>query len=104
MDEFEQHHDFDNYRNRIGDLVLLPEGTNQSYNDKQYLEKMPHYLKENLPAKSLHPKTYENNPNFVNAAQRLGLAFKAHDQFKKVISTPVARSFTSQSVRNSGLQ
>jgi hypothetical protein len=29
--EFDQRHEFENYRNRIGDLVLLPQGTNQSY-------------------------------------------------------------------------
>ncbi|MGG2161173.1 DUF262 domain-containing protein [Escherichia coli] len=30
-DEFEQEHEFNNYRNRLGDLVLLPRGSNQSY-------------------------------------------------------------------------
>ena len=38
-DEFEQQHEFDNYRNRIGDLVLLPQGTNQSYGAMSYAEK-----------------------------------------------------------------
>lgn len=35
-DEFEQQHEFDNYRNRIGDLALLPQGTNQSYGAVTY--------------------------------------------------------------------
>jgi len=81
--EFEQKHDFENYRNRIGDLVLLPQGTNQSYGAKPYAEKIEHYLKENLLVKSLHPKCYENNPNFVGMAQALGLNFKAHKSFDK---------------------
>jgi uncharacterized protein with ParB-like and HNH nuclease domain len=81
--EFEQQHEFDNYRNRIGDLVLLPHGTNQSYGAMSYTEKIKHYLKENLLVKSLHPKTYENNPNFVSMAQKLGLKFKAYDSFTK---------------------
>ncbi|NCC04762.1 MAG: DUF262 domain-containing protein [Proteobacteria bacterium] len=82
-DEFEQQHEFDNYRNRIGDLVLLPQGTNQSYGAMTYGEKMEHYLKENLLVKSLHPKAYEKNPNFVGMTNRLGLNFKAHKSFAK---------------------
>ncbi|TOB94382.1 hypothetical protein CGJ94_26185, partial [Vibrio parahaemolyticus] len=61
-DEFEQQNDFYDTRNSIGALVLLPRGTNQSYSDKPYVEKLPHYIKENLLVKSLHPLTYENNP------------------------------------------
>lgn len=82
-DEFEQQHEFDNYRNRIGDLVLLPQGPNQSYGDMPYAQKLENYLKENLLVKSLHPKTYENNPNFIGAAQTLGIKFKAHGSFTK---------------------
>ena len=82
-DEFEQRHEFDNYRNRIGDLVLLPQGTNQSYGAMTYAEKVEHYLKENLLVKSLHPKAYENNPNFVGMAKNLGLKLKAHKAYAK---------------------
>lgn len=82
-DEFEQRHEFDNYRNRIGDLVLLPQGTNQSYGSMTYGQKVEHYLKENLLVKSLHPKAYENNPNFVGMANNLGLKFKPHTAFTK---------------------
>jgi hypothetical protein len=48
-----------------------------------YAEKLGHYLKENLPVKSLHPKTYENNPNFLGMARDLKLNFKAHKAFAK---------------------
>mgnify|MGYP001024112966 FL=1 len=82
-DEFEQRHEFDNYRNRIGDLVLLPQGTNQSYGAMPYAEKVEHYLKENLLVKSLHPKTYENNPNFKGMAQRLEIPFRHLQSFGK---------------------
>ncbi|MGO8738135.1 GmrSD restriction endonuclease domain-containing protein [Rhodoblastus sp.] len=82
-DEFEQQHEFDTYRNRIGDLVLLPQGTNQSYGDMPYVQKVDHYLKENLLVKSLHPKAYENNPNFLGMAQKLGLKFKPYKSFAK---------------------
>lgn len=82
-DEFEQRHEFDTYRNRIGDLVLLPQGTNQSYGAMPYAEKVEHYLKENLLVKSLHPKTYENNPNFNGMAQRLEIPFRHIQSFGK---------------------
>lgn len=82
-DEFDQKHEFDHYRNRIGDLLLLPRGTNQSYGAMGYQEKVKHYLKENLLVKSLHLEAYQNNPNFVKMAQRLSLPFKEHSKFKK---------------------
>lgn len=83
QDEFQQQHEFDNYRNRIGDLVLLPRGTNQSYGAMPFDEKREHYLKENLLVKSLHPKVYENNPNFLGMAKSLGIPFKSHESFSK---------------------
>lgn len=82
-DEFDQQHDFDTYRNRIGDLVLLQHGTNQSYGAMHYSEKLDHYLKENLLVKSLHPRAYENNPNFTKMAKSQGIEFKPHTSFKK---------------------
>ena len=82
-DEFDQQHEFDEHRNRIGDLVLLPRGSNQAYGAKPYDVKLEHYLKENSLAKSLHPKAYENNPNFVNMANKFELDFHPHHEFKK---------------------
>lgn len=78
-----QEYEFENYRNKLGDLILLPKGTNQSYSDMTFEKKMPHYLKENLLAKSLCEKTYENNPNFTKLVTEHHLPFKPHDQFKK---------------------
>lgn len=82
-DEFEQQHEFDTYRNRIGDLLLLPKGTNQSYGAMTYTAKLEHYLKENLLAKSLHAKAYKSNPNFTTVIKELDLPFRAHDEYKK---------------------
>lgn len=82
-DEFDQKADFELFRNRIGDLVLLPSGTNQSYGDKEYKDKHKHYVKENLLVQSLTPLAYENNPNFINMIRATGLPFKAHEEFKK---------------------
>ena len=82
-EEFEQETDFDGYRNRIGSLVLLPRGTNQSLGAKSYHEKLKHYIKENLLVQSLCPLAYENNPNFRSMYKRLSLRFEHHEEFKK---------------------
>ncbi|ASP39596.1 hypothetical protein CHH28_13350 [Bacterioplanes sanyensis] len=83
-DEFDQESDFEDYRNRLGGLILLPRGTNQSYGAKPYEEKRDHYVKENnLLAQSLCDITYDNNPNFKNMCERLALNFKPHAQFNK---------------------
>jgi len=82
-EEFEQINDFNEYRNHIGGLVLLPVGTNQSYGDKPYGIKKEHYIKENLLVKSLCPLAYENNPNFNKLISEHGLPFRPHEEFNK---------------------
>ena len=82
-DEFEQKLDFSECRNRIGDLILLPRGTNQSYNDMRAAEKLPHYDGENLLARSLTAMAYQNNPNFTNFFKQHGLKFHAYVDYKK---------------------
>lgn len=74
-DEFETSHDFDEHRNKLGDLVLLPKDFNASYGDMPYDEKVGHYFGQNALARSLHPKAYENNPSFVRLCSERGLAF-----------------------------
>ncbi len=81
-DEFDDKSDFSDWRNSIGALILLPNGTNQSYKDKPYDQKLPHYQKANLLAQSLCDLTYQNNPNFTNWAASNSLKFKSHNAFK----------------------
>jgi uncharacterized protein with ParB-like and HNH nuclease domain len=82
-EKFEDASDFSDWRASIGALLLLPNGTNQSYSDKPYAEKLPHYQKENLLARSLCALAYKNNPNFTKWFASRGLPFRAHDEFKK---------------------
>ena len=82
-DEFDSEDEFQTQRHYFGGLVLLPRGTNQSLGAEYYCDKAEHYVKENLLAASLHPMTYEKNPNFTNFVERSGLPFKPHAQFKK---------------------
>jgi hypothetical protein len=82
-DEFKHPNDFEDYRNRIGGLLLLPKTFNASYGDLPYKKKHEHYLKQNLLAQSLHQKAYERNPGFLRFVKESGLAFRAHAEFKK---------------------
>ena len=83
-DEFSHIIDFQDYRNCIGGLLLLPKKSNASYGDSPYDKKREHYLRENLLAQSLHEKTYENNPGFKQFIERSQLPFCPHSEFKKV--------------------
>jgi len=82
-EEFEQRDEWEDYRNNIGALILLPRGFNQSYGDLPYEQKLPHYFGQNLLAKSLNDKCYEKNPSFLKFIEEAKLPFKAHAQFKK---------------------
>lgn len=81
--EFEQRDEFERWRNRVGGLLLIPRGTNQSLGAMSYTDKRIHYAKENLLASSLCEIVYNNNPNFKKMCERLNLDFRAHSVFNK---------------------
>lgn len=81
--EFPYPSDFQQYRNRVGDLLLLPKKFNASYGDLPYEKKLPHYLKQNLLARSLHPDAYNRDPGFRQFMQRTGLPFEPYEHFGK---------------------
>lgn len=82
-DEFDQENEFQEWRNSIGALILLPQGTNQSFNSDKYPDKIEHYLKENTYAQTLHPSCYTKNPNFLKSDVVKSLKFMPHPQLKK---------------------
>jgi len=82
-DEFAHPNDFQEYRNRIGGLLLLPKSFNASYGDLPFEEKLPHYLEQNLLARSLNEQVYEHNPGFSKFITESGLKFEPHTTFKK---------------------
>lgn len=84
LDDFTHAADFAEYRNRIGGLLLLPKPFNASYGDLPYDEKLPHYLTQNLLARSLHPQCYEHNPGFCRFVEESGLPFRPHPEFRRV--------------------
>lgn len=82
-DEFEQESDFVRMRNSIGALILLPNGTNQSFNSDMYEDKLKHYLKENTYAQTLHPDFYIKNPNYFNSSDLATIPFKPYSKLTK---------------------
>ena len=82
-DLFSHPRDFEQGRNRLGGLLLLQRGPNQSVGDAPYESKRDAYLAhgENLLAKSLHPKAYDNNPALKGLMRSTGLPFVPHDTF-----------------------
>lgn len=82
-DEFKHPNDFEEYRNRVGGLLLLPKSFNASYGDLPYAKKRQHYNSQNLLARSLHEEAYDRNPGFVRFVRESSLGFQAHAEFKK---------------------
>ncbi len=80
--EFDEH-EFNEYRDRIGGLLLLPKSINAAVGDKSYTEKRPVYSGQNLLAKSLHENAYLNNPRFRRFIETNDLSFKEHKEFIK---------------------
>lgn len=82
-DEFSHPADFQEYRHRIGGLLLLPKSFNASYGDLPYDQKLPHYNGQNLLARSLHTACYDHNPGFLSYIERTGHPFHPHESFKR---------------------
>ena len=82
-DEFAHPSEFAEYRNRVGDLLLLPKSFNASYGDLPYEQKLVHYDSQNLLARSLNENAYDHNPGFRRFLEQSGLPFRAHTVFRK---------------------
>ena len=82
-DEFDEASDFEEYRNRVGGLLLLQKSFNASYGDLPYEQKLEHYNSQNLLARSLHERCYDHNPGFLRFIKESGLPFRPHAGFRK---------------------
>jgi hypothetical protein len=82
-DEFSHASEFQEYRNRIGGLLLLPKSFNASYGDLPYAEKREHYAGQNLLARSVHELAYDHNPGFERFIANSRLPLRAHPAFRK---------------------
>jgi Protein of unknown function (DUF1524) len=81
---FPAEEDFQEYRNRLGDLLLLPRSFNRSYGDLPYPEKREHYLQQNVLAQTFHEKAYERNPGLRRLIEEWGIPFRPYDELKKI--------------------
>lgn len=79
--DYRSEDDFQEQRNRVGGLLLLPKGFNRSFGDKKYPEKRKQYLKQNMLAQTLHEDAYTSNPGLKRVIKERRLAFKAHSTF-----------------------
>ncbi|MFH0297890.1 DUF262 domain-containing protein [Bradyrhizobium sp. 31Argb] len=84
VDMFPAEEDFQEYRNRLGDLLLLPRSFNRSYGDLPYPEKREHYLQQNVLAQTFHEKAYERNPGLRRLIEEWGIPFRPYDELKKI--------------------
>lgn len=83
VNEFSSEEEFQDWRNHVAGLLLLPADVNRSYQDKPFETKAPHYAKQNLYAASLTSSAYEHAPQFAAFRQVLGLPFTPYVHFDK---------------------
>jgi len=100
-DEFGHPSEFQEYRNRIGGLLLLPKSFNASYGDLPYAEKRGHYAGQNLLARSLHESAYDHDPGFRRFTEESGCASGRAPSSERLTSIGGRRS-TSSSRSGSG--
>jgi hypothetical protein len=82
-DEFPDTRSFEEARNDIGGLLLLPADVNRSYQDKAYEDKVAQYAKQNFWAASLHASAHEHQPQCTSFIAREGLPVKAYEHVGK---------------------
>ena len=86
-DECDDESDFQNVRNSIGDLLVLPKSFNASYGDDPYDVKVQQYFSQNILAQTLNSQKYSNNPGFLGFMNDTGIPFKAYEEFKRAAIT-----------------
>ncbi|MFW7401910.1 DUF262 domain-containing protein [Vagococcus fluvialis] len=82
-EEFDSEIDFNQTRNSIGGLLLLPKSFNTSYGSSPYEIKIEQYFSQNILAQSLNKKKYENNTRFLKFVEDSSLEFKPYESFVK---------------------
>jgi uncharacterized protein with ParB-like and HNH nuclease domain len=83
IDECATLQDFQEWRNHVAGLLLLPADVNRSYQDKSFKDKAPHYAKQNLFAASLTASAYQHQPQFDQFRKSKALSFNHYEEFGK---------------------
>jgi uncharacterized protein with ParB-like and HNH nuclease domain len=79
--EFQSPEEFQEARNNLAGLLLLPADVNRSYQDRPFSEKAPYYAQQNLLAASLTPEAYRHQPQFLVFIERSHLPFESYTIF-----------------------
>jgi uncharacterized protein with ParB-like and HNH nuclease domain len=82
--QFASEQEFQEWRNHVASLLLLPADVNRSLQDKLFAEKRAHYAKQNFYAASLDASAYQHQPQFKQFAAAHQLPFKPFENFTKV--------------------
>lgn len=83
VDECPTLQEFEEWRDHVGGLLLLPADVNRSYQDQPFENKAPHYAKQNLYAASLTESAYQHQPQFISFIERERLPFRPYERFLK---------------------
>ncbi len=75
--------EFNSFRSKLGNLILLKLDKNRSYQDKSYSEKVKNYITNNIIAQSFNEECYKNNPKFLKFITDNNYNFKPYDSFGK---------------------
>jgi uncharacterized protein with ParB-like and HNH nuclease domain len=78
---FSSQAEFQEWRDHVAGLLLLPADVNRSFQDKPFPEKSPHYAKQNVYAASLHESMYQHQPKFKRFIKAHELSFSSYDQY-----------------------
>ncbi|HJI81372.1 MAG TPA: DUF262 domain-containing HNH endonuclease family protein [Eggerthellaceae bacterium] len=73
--------EFAQWRQHVGNLLILTKDKNRSYQDMPYNEKVRRYAADNIYARSLNEICYKNNPSFRKLEAEFG--FKPYEEFGK---------------------
>jgi len=82
-DEFSSNEEFNTFRYKLGDLLLLTLDKNRSYNDMPYGDKVTYYISNNIIAQSFCEKTYDRNPKFLALIKEKNYPFHSYESFGK---------------------
>jgi hypothetical protein len=83
QEHFANPQEFDEWRNHVASLLLLPADVNRSLQDKPYEYKREPYSKQNFYAASLDDRAYLHQPQFQQFISAKGLPFKPAAHFTK---------------------
>jgi uncharacterized protein with ParB-like and HNH nuclease domain len=81
--DFASPEEYQDWRNHVASLLLLPADVNRSLQDKSFENKLTHYAGQNLYAMSFSASAYNHKPQFRAFRENYELPFKSYEHFGK---------------------